>query len=783
MLEQSFEQHIAELEKENEQLKEKIAKQERTMSLLRKSSKLFYSFMRYIPALAFLKDHEGRYVYLNEACKKILKKAPEDILGKTDDEIFPIDIAHQIKMHDRLVISQVKTLNTIEKFLIEGEQRYQLTSKFPILKQGKPYLVAGVSFDITDKIQAENALNALNEKREGIELAQLIHHHRLPDASHPEFIVNVSKMIRFCRNTIASACDLIHNSESFYKRKEYLDIINSHGHILNGIANDLKDLSHISNCPKTLNHLIFSLEEFTGEIIDSLLETIQQKGMTIRLDIDDDVPAYLIGDPFRLRQILVNILSYMIESSNTHAVILAVKTISRHESDKTVKLAFSLSDRSVDKYDDTYACLVDFLIQDRIGEVEGYYGEGLGLSVCKHALKTLGSEFRIEDHPDDGVSFTFSFPAEYASIDSHPHKVIHRMTDQIRTLLIESEAICQTIIVNTLEKNGDYIRVAATEKEAFTEIENDIFDIVIINTGFIHQSNSDIIKALHQKSRRKELLFIGLSDFSLSCDRQIALEKGVFHLISKPITQKKLISELKAALPGLFNPTETPASNECFIDASVDFPVLPDQLPGLDIEEGIRRFAGSWNLYNDMLKFFCEEKRPFVEKFKTLIDQKDYKAASILAHALKGSAGTIAALELAIAAKELEHACDRRNEKRILALIPSVEEALHQVFTSYESIKPFKNVDNSPEIETQDVDIAQIGDYIKELDSSLLSFDPVESEYVFKKIKTIAVGSISDEHINESIQTLEDQIGNYNFDDARRTLRHITRNLFESDDS
>jgi len=163
-LEVLVKERTAELTKANEQLQREINERVRVEGALRESRGLFDSFMKHLPALAFIKDIDGRYIYQNEAFNNLFNATEDELFGSTDDTLWPPDVAKQLKENDQVVMSEARALNTVETVKIGNEKYYYLTSKFPIIKEGVPSLLAGVSIDITKRHRAENEKKKLETR-------------------------------------------------------------------------------------------------------------------------------------------------------------------------------------------------------------------------------------------------------------------------------------------------------------------------------------------------------------------------------------------------------------------------------------------------------------------------------------------------------------------------------------------------------------------------------------------------------------------------------------------
>ncbi len=138
-----------------------ITEQRLAEEALKESRDLFDSFMHHSPALAFIKDHEGRYVYTNLAFTRLYREPGGHRLGKTDRDLWSEEVAQRLMENDRLVLEEGRILNAIETVEVGGETQYRMVSKFPLYKQGHPRFLGGVAIDITDRMQTEEAKQEL----------------------------------------------------------------------------------------------------------------------------------------------------------------------------------------------------------------------------------------------------------------------------------------------------------------------------------------------------------------------------------------------------------------------------------------------------------------------------------------------------------------------------------------------------------------------------------------------------------------------------------------------
>ena len=169
-MERKVSTRTSELQTANEMLKQEIECRTMTEGSLRLSEERFSLFMEYLPALAWIKDDRGRYVFANNSALKTFCQSRDQLYGKTDDEIFPRETAEQFQTADRQVLATGAALTTIETLLHEdGVVHYSVVNKFPLLSaDSKVTLVGGLATDITERQEAENTIRKISAFREAI---------------------------------------------------------------------------------------------------------------------------------------------------------------------------------------------------------------------------------------------------------------------------------------------------------------------------------------------------------------------------------------------------------------------------------------------------------------------------------------------------------------------------------------------------------------------------------------------------------------------------------------
>ena len=350
----------------------------------------------------------------------------------------------------------------------------------------------------------------------------------------------------------------------------------------------------------------------------------------------------------------------------------------------------------------------------------------------------------------------------------------------VQVLLVEDNPTNQRIASEILQLAGITVETAANGVEAVRAVKKKAYDGILMD---VQMPEMDGIEATKIIRRESQVPIVAMTAHAMSDDRTKCLDAGMNDYVLKPIDRKELFAALRKNISGLKVQPEqenaTPLEPEGFAEGFES--ITDDAFPGLQIREGLARIGGAENLYLDILEDFCKDKKEFGPELRAIIAKGDYHNARIQAHALKGAAGNISAMELEKAAKALENACQSEIEEDMLQRLPLVEDTLDQVVASVqkmsamlESVKSVQPVPMSPPQPIADKSV--ILKSLQNLETGLKVYDPVESAKYLKAVrKSLIAEGLEAETIN-----LATQIRNYRFDDAGETLARIYRRLKRS---
>jgi len=359
------------------------------------SEKRFAEFMSHLPGLAFMKDTLGRYVYANEALEQLLSMPLGNLRGKTDDEIWPPDVARQLKATDQRVVRTRKFLQTIETLPQADGVHEWLTSKFPVLDDwGNPVMVAGVAIDVTERQRAETqvrALEKLAQQRErladiGAITSQIVH-----DLGNPLAAISMQAQLiarRARRDQTQPVSTVVRPAEHIVARVRDLDTL----------IREFLDFAREQRLKLTTVHL----PSFLKQIAELWQPVAADRDIVLGLDVTTGLPD-ISGDEEKLRRVFDNLLKNAVEAIDQGPGQIAMST-TRIEPDR-VRISIS----------DTGPGIPQGLEVFRLFGTTKPQGSGLGLAIARQIVLAHGGGIDFACVQPHGTVFHVDLPCDGGS--------------------------------------------------------------------------------------------------------------------------------------------------------------------------------------------------------------------------------------------------------------------------------------------------------------------------------------------------------------------------------
>ena len=393
--------------------------------------------------------------------------------------------------------------------------------------------------DITLRKQQETELHAAKEAAESASRAK------------SEFLANMSHEIRTPMNGILGMTQLALEAESPEEQRVYLELVQSSGNSLLNLINDILDLSKIEAGKLQLEHTVFELRPLLDEIVRAMAWRAGEKGLTLSADVPGTFAATVMGDPSRLRQVIVNLLGNALKFTEQGSVTLRVAPIETTAT--TLALQFSVVDTGPGIPVEKQQLIFDKFTQADGSTTRQYGGTGLGLAICQHVVEMMGGTIWVESQPGAGSAFHFTATFERTvesteglpRVQAQTRPVIQKM----RVLLAEDNPINQLVAVKMLQKAGHEVVTANDGREAIDTLNREAFDVVFMDVqmpllnGF--EATAEI--RVGERDTGRHQFIAAMTAHALKGDRERCLDAGMDAYMAKPIDRQALDGVLAEA--------------------------------------------------------------------------------------------------------------------------------------------------------------------------------------------------------------------------------------------
>jgi len=337
---------------------------------------------------------------------------------------------------------------------------------------------------------------------------------------------------------------------------------------------------------------------------------------------------------------------------------------------------------------------------DGIAAVNRIWELNSGSQVPVIIISAVGSEKEMRRAAEAGIEHYLVKPVKHSGLfdamvevlgfkqtrrpELQPRLVTPDHFTELRVLLVEDNQINQKVAKEILRLGGIDPQVVENGAKAVEAVRDGAFDLVLMDIQMPEMDGREATTVIRNELGLADLPIIAMTAHTMAGDREKCLAVGMSDYISKPIDPELLFQAIGNAVePGSYGKVSLSAPD----GEQDDEDLYLDDLPGLDLAEGLARVGGSQDLYLEILNEYCDYYQEVVSEFANLLEQADYAAARKKAHSLKGAAGNISAVDLRLAAESLETACLEENLARARVRLEDVNQALQQLFASAHRLK------------------------------------------------------------------------------------------------
>ena len=561
----------------------------------------------------FLFDSEYRYILAGGKEKEKYNLTNSSFIGKTLFDVY--------KKQDQRRYFQFYN-KAINGEFTEGEVRYKKDVYYiaaaPV-KNIEGNTVAGIliSQNVTkDKILEDKLIKSTEEAQRANKAKSI-------------FLANMSHEIRTPLNSIIGFTDQLKKTKLDEQQQKFISLINHSSEHLLYLVNEIVFLFKLGMDKVYIEKTSFSIKELLNELADVYKKQAAEKNLKFKITTDKALPYFVKGDPFRLRQILMNLLVNALKYTEQGQVNLTTTVIKKTKN--KVELEFEISDTGIGIEEKDLPYIFDVFEQGnkRTEKIRG--GAGLGLGICKKLVTLFKGDISVSSKKNEGSTFRVNIPLKVS--DAKPRKEKEKSYNLDDSLLRGKKVLLadddkHNRMLSELVLKGwqtDFV-LAKDGEEALQALKNIQFDLVLLDIHMPRKNGVDVVKKVRaNKGMNTDTPFVALTANALKADINSYLKVGFNDYVIKPFYELELYNKICNILQIENNDKQSSVASK----PAIDEPATADTFNVYDLE---KTAAGDKQFFNSMIDNFTENAATLLTGFESGLKNKDWQTIGERAH-------------------------------------------------------------------------------------------------------------------------------------------------------
>jgi signal transduction histidine kinase/DNA-binding NarL/FixJ family response regulator/PAS domain-containing protein len=612
--------------------------------------------------------------------KKIIAKSSHLCIGKPLREVFPWLPAPRPgegKPTPGAAAQPEETKKEI-RAIIHGKQKYFEVCYSHMLDVSEKF--AGIVLTLLDSTERKEFETQLMHAREAAEAAS---------EAKSRFLSTMSHEIRTPLNAIIGMADVLAETPLSPDRLQFVQLIRAAGEDLLTLVNDILDISKIEAGQLELEHTPFHLPGMVEKTCEILAVRIHNKQLELKTRVAPDTPSFITGDPFRLRQVLTNLIGNAIKFTEKGHVTVEVEAKPFPGDQNRVRVLFSITDTGIGIPANMLAAIFDSFTQVDSSTTRKYGGTGLGLAISRRLVEIMGGNIEVTSQPGGGSCFTFSVVSERHAgpavpVSPYPgapgpggmkvpaadNRAVNRLIPPSRLLLVEDSFYNRNVVEAFLMDFPVHIYIADNGLDAVEKFKRNRYDLVLMDIQMPVMDGLTAareIRRWEKQNRRSPTPIIAMTAHAMAGDTAKSMESGCNEHLPKPMKKNDFLKIVGKYLKNVnLNGTIEAGKNaESKTGETGAKPASPAAPPEKRSKITVRVDPVLLPYVPDFLKFLKQN----IIIIKNYLKMENFANIHALAHKMKGDGGTYGLDEVGKLGAAIQEAAETKNTKEIKRLM------------------------------------------------------------------------------------------------------------------